>query len=273
MSFLRPVSVVALRGGFGNQLFAWAYGQRLNREGHLVLYDRGNQLGRGFALRGLIPNSKLVSLPSFFWRKVGASDSMSFLRKNGFVRIEEQELPPRRIDASPRLVNLHWGYWQSMDYFFEAKDSVFRDIEQWVGRADEPPGETCAIHVRRGDYVSDPKAAAVMGALPLSYYKRAIKRMEQNGYTNFVVYSDDRRWATENVLPLGANIRIAHTRDSEDFVRMSTSAALITANSSFSWWAAFLVSMSGGDVIAPSAWFAEPTLDSSRLVPDTWASM
>jgi len=273
IAFSRPVSIVALRGGFGNQLFTWAYGQELVRDGHFVLYDRGDGLGRGFALEGLIPKSRLIHLPTVAWRKIAGIGSTSILRNRSFLKVEDQSLPPDLENRDTRFVSLHWGYWQSMDYFSQSKDNVFEKVVRWLAVALDGAAETCAIHVRRGDYVSDPSAAAVMGTLSLSYYKRAILLMKQRGFADFVVYSDDRTWAIANILPLDDAIRIAETADDEDFNRMAGSGGLITANSSFSWWAAFVVSMSGGQVVAPRDWFADSTLNSSRIVPNTWTAV
>lgn len=269
----RPVSIVALRGGFGNQLFAWAYGQGLRSHGHSVIYDPGNRLGRGFALRDLIPRRQLLPLPALFWRQIVklVPSGPRFFR--AMLLLEDQREPSVAPIAASAGFRFHWGYWQSSDYFQTVREEVFDSLVHWLNVDVRENLSECAIHVRRGDYVSDIGAASVMGTLPLNYYCRAIKRMKSVGYSKFVVYSDDRDWVKENLLPMDSSIEIAETDAAEDFAQMARSGALITANSSFSWWAAFLVSSLGGEVIAPREWFADSTMDSTRLIPDTWISL
>lgn len=170
-------------------------------------------------------------------------------------------------------LTFHWGYWQSLDYFFDVKKDVYKELIEWLDLPVRDKPTECAIHVRRGDYVSDSGAAAVMGVLPLSYYVRSIGHMKSLGYSKFVVYSDERAWVSEHLLPLDSALRLADTDEAEDFSNMARSGALITANSSFSWWAGFLVESAGGKVVAPQAWFADPGMHSSRVVPDSWTAL
>lgn len=266
----RPISIVALRGGFGNQLFAWAYGQELERRGHFVFYDPGQKLGRGYALRSLIPKRQVLPIPAAFWRRVSEPRSIAARLIKGSLRFEDQSRPPESVPTKFPVINFHWGYWQSLDYFHATKAHVNEKLRVWLDLPSQIRPIECAVHVRRGDYVSDPKAAAVMGTLSVDYYKQAIQLMKQKGYTEFVVYSDDKEWAIENIVSLDPLARIATTNESSDFLQMANSAALVTANSSFSWWAAFIVSEAGGDVVSPKTWFADPAMDSARLVPDRW---
>lgn len=271
-SFNRPVSVIALRGGFGNQLFAWAYGQALQNLGHVVRYDPGPRLGRGFALEGLVPARSRLQFPAAFWRRVHYLDSPFFKRLRIVVHKEDQTQAPSNIFVNPG-VTFHWGYWQSSDYFVQAREQIAAKLVRWLNIDGDDKLRECAVHVRRGDYVSDPDAAAVMGTLPMSYYRSAIDHMKALGFSRFVVYSDDKEWASANLLPLDAQISMAQSHPSSDFVNMSKSSALITANSSFSWWAAFVASSSGSEVVAPKRWFADETLHSNRVAPETWTTI
>lgn len=267
----RPISVVALRGGFGNQLFAWAYGQGLRSKGFSVLYDPGNRLGRGFALSGLIPRRRIFPLPAFFWRKLVRSRP-GVEAASRILRAENQLLSPN-LTTQQSALTFYWGYWQSLDYFCDAKHEIYKKLIAWLDLPVRDKVTECAIHVRRGDYVSDSGAAAVMGVLPLSYYVRSVRHMKSLGYKSFVVYSDERSWVRENLLPLDPTLRLADTDESDDFSNMARSGALITANSSFSWWAGFLVENAGGSVVAPRVWFADAGMNSSRIIPDAWTAL
>lgn len=271
-SLLRPVSIVALRGGFGNQLFAWAYGQGLKSRGHVVLYDPGTRLGRGFALEGLIPRAAKLPLPAALWRRIRRLNS-SVLKKLGVsVNLEDQRKPPF-LGLVHRGLMFHWGYWQSDDYFRGSRDEITSSLTKWLDIEVGDRHNECAVHVRRGDYVSDPDAAAVMGILPLGYYRSAIDYMKTQGFREFVVYSDDRGWVEANLLPLDDSIRVAASDPCQDFENMAKSSALITANSSYSWWAGYIASASGSSVVAPKRWFADTTLDSSRIAPKSWTTL
>jgi len=269
---LPPVSVIALRGGYGNQLFAWAYGQGLKSKGHVVVYDPGSRLGRGFALDGLIPATARLPLPAAFWRRIALLDSSWPRRCKLLVNIEDQQKTPSHFSASSGVL-LHWGYWQSADYFSSVQEKVAHSLTRWLNIDPNDRYSECAIHVRRGDYVSDPAAATIMGTLPLSYYRSAIEQMKDRGFSHFVVYSDDRGWVEDNLVPLDENIRVAASDPEQDFVNMAKSSGLITANSSYSWWAGFIASFFGATVIAPRRWFADTTLDSSRIAPQSWTTL
>lgn len=268
----RSFRVVALRGGFGNQLFGWAYGQALIDKGHLVAYDPGNRLGRGYALRGLIPSGRLLPLPALVWRKLFSAETGRPRTGGRSSLVSEDQFSAPVIKDVESSISFHWGYWQSLDYFVESKLRVQEQLVAWLDLPSSPRDE-CAVHVRRGDYVSDAGAAAVMGVLPLGYYRGAIQQMKLKGYKQFVVYSDDRPWALENLQGLDGSVRVADSSESDDFWHMASSRALITANSSFSWWAGFIVDSRGGDVLAPKDWFADRRMDSSRLIPDSWMSL
>ncbi|UTT68794.1 alpha-1,2-fucosyltransferase [Arthrobacter sp. DNA4] len=261
-------SIVPLRGGFGNQLFCWAYGLGLKAHGDRVIYDTGGQLGRGFALDGLIDRKETCKLPNKLWRSVGSTST--FWKALPWVTtvVEDESRPPRLCDTGGSLA-LHWGYWQSHDYFEETSDEIHGRLAEWVGWNDIPMQSHCAVHVRRGDYVSDAGAAAVMGAQPLHYYELAMDRMREQGFDDFVVYTDDRQWASKHLI--GSDVRLAPPGGfRDDFLGLASSAALVMSNSSFSWWAAYLASRRNVNVVGPAKWFAGEKNDSRRLMMDGW---
>ena len=126
------------------------------------------------------------------------------------------------------------------------------------------------MHVRRGDYVSDLAASKVLGALGPDYQRKAIDILRADGYGPFVVFSDDRLWAWGELKAQDVFMSPEVDSDLQDLALMSQAAALVTANSSFSWWAGWLVESAGGRVIAPDQWFRENKSHDRDLVPDTW---
>jgi hypothetical protein len=140
------------------------------------------------------------------------------------------------------------GYFQDLKFLPEPEE-----IRSWWPIYDEV-GFT-SIHVRRGDYVSAPNAAAFHGALNLHYYKAAIEILEPTPF--YALYSDDENWCEEFIRPLlprgSKAIGNYHGSEIPTIWDMATSEAIIMANSTFSWWAAYLCSHN--NVVYPSPWF------------------
>ena len=127
-------------------------------------------------------------------------------------------------------------------------------------------GETCSIHVRRGDYLG------LNGHHPvcdLEYYNKSINLFDKN--TKFLVFSDDIKWCQENFK--GENfIFISGNRDFIDIWLMSLCQNNIIANSTFSWWGAWLNQNINKKVIAPSKWFGPLKINHNTqdLIPEAW---
>ena len=152
------------------------------------------------------------------------------------------------------------GYMQS-EKWFETCEPKIRDVFEW--EQSSPKVDAVAIHVRRGDY--DGK---YHNYLEESYYQKAMEIMRERGHSRFVVFSDDKAEAER--------ITGAPAIDEDDPMMalrmMSGYAGHIIANSSFSWWAAWLAN--SADVVAPSQWVGNIAgLDTSDIVPDRWTQL
>jgi len=175
------------------------------------------------------------------------------------------------------------GYWQSERYFRSHADIVRRSLNVVT-----PPTkanakllaelETCvpvSLHVRRGDYVSNAKFHATHGTCDLDYYRRATDQMAQklNKDLVFYAFSDEPDWVREN-LKLPHEMRIvSHNgpdHNYEDIRLMRHCAHHIIANSSFSWWGAWLNPNPDKIVMTPSRWFADPKMQKHDLLPPEW---
>lgn len=264
----RPINIVPLRGGFGNQLFCWAYGRALAESGHHVFFDRSESLGRGYALSGLIPGSSLIELDSRLRRVLMSRVAAAI---PGVVVFKERQDAAPLIPTNHGALTFHWGYWQSLEYFYPIAELLRNELRQWLGAVDPDPEPYCAIHVRRGDYVTDAGAARTLGALPLDYYERSLHIMKERGLTEFRVYTDDQRWAVRNVLPLCDGVSMSASATAlEDFRGIISGSAVILANSSFSWWAAFVGERENRPIIAPRKWFSDVRLSDTSITPRGW---
>ncbi len=168
------------------------------------------------------------------------------------------------------------GYFQSERYFRHQRDKIIeffsptKDITKklitkypFINKSN-----TCSIHVRRGDYLRLPNHHPVCSP---AYYGEAIKYIGDNSI--FLVFSDDIEWC-KKTFKGPSFIFIEKNKDFEDLYLMSMCKNNIIANSSFSWWGAWLNKNKDKKVVAPSMWFGDAinhkTID---LIPETWKTI
>jgi Glycosyl transferase family 11 len=134
--------------------------------------------------------------------------------------------------------------------------------------------EAVSIHVRRGDYVTDPYVARVLGTCTLEYYQAAIDLVRQRVKSPvFYIFSDDLQWARQNLAVPEPRQFISHNcnqRDWEDLRLMSACKHFVIANSSFSWWGAWLSTNPDKLAITPKRWFADQKYSDRDVVPTSW---
>jgi hypothetical protein len=167
------------------------------------------------------------------------------------------------------------GYWQSERYFKQERNALANELspvqrlpallESW--RREMASSPSVSVHVRRGDYVALPSAASFHGALPLAYYRRAIERIRQVEPSPVCyVFTDDPAWCRSNLVLDGCKVHHVSaelaSNSIQDLALMRSCRHHIIANSSFSWWGAWLAGADtpgGGVVVAPRRWFADAT--------------
>ena len=238
-----------LMGGLGNYLFqiATAYAYGLNNEKQ-PLFNTETTV----RVHKDINEYKDNILRNIYWGKPN----------NNHVKYNEYGFEYSKIPKIKGSVVLN-GHFQSEKYFKEFKYEIINlfsptkhiidNIENNFG--DLLNGNTCSIHVRRGDYLKllDHHPVCSMG-----YYNEAIKLMPND--TTFLIFSDDTDWCKENFV--GDNFKIIEGfNDINDLYLMSKCKNNIIANSSFSWWGAWLNNNKGKTVIAPNKWFGSAKKD------------
>ena len=176
------------------------------------------------------------------------------------------------------------GYWQSEKYFSESASQIRADFTFRQSLEDQNVKLTqqiisvnaVSLHVRRGDYASNPQTTATHGLCTLDYYRHSIQYIaERVQQPNFFIFSDDIAWVRDN-------LNIAHLchyvdcnqreKSYNDMRLMSMCNHHIIANSSFSWWGAWLNPKRDKIVVAPQNWFANQT-DASDLLPQCWVKL
>ena len=173
------------------------------------------------------------------------------------------------------------GMWQSEKYFAPYADVIRHDFayrtapdaanREAIEKIEAV--EAVALHVRRGDKVHIPE----VGVCNLSYYQQAIEKiMERVTNPHFFIFSDDAAWTKENVQTPAPSTYITHntgSRDAEDMRLMSHCKHFIIANSTFSWWGAWLGKNPAKIVISPSSYFADPNISMLDRIPEGWLQL
>jgi hypothetical protein len=287
---------VRLDGGLGNQLFQYAAGRALAlRHGTDLLVDT-SVLGR--RSRRLTPRS--FELNHFRCAaRAAAANEVHGSRWLHRVPAPLRRLSPWHIHVeADRSFDMAFrdlpdgtylvGYWQSFRYFEEIGPRIAGELEP-VEELSRQSSETAeriearnavAVHVRRGDYVTLPTAARMHGALPPSYYEAAFAHVrERVAAPRFFVFSDDPVWCRAN-LPVAADesVFVDHNPGPDawqDLMLMARCRHHVIANSSFSWWGAWLADqrqpVADRVVIAPERWFAgQPTRKDDDRFPSHW---
>jgi hypothetical protein len=234
----------------------------------------------GFPHRGPVRAvGQRLRLPGFSW-------NLGRLRIPGFTYLlterRDYSFDPTMLTA-PRNLYLD-GYWQSEKYFREIEDIIRREFSFKI----EPDRQNrematrikgvnaVAVHVRRGDYVSDPVTNQHHGTCPPEYYRQGAQLIAAQVLNpHFFVFSDEPDWARANLELGGPATFVAQNgpeKGYEDLRLMALCRHHIIANSSFSWWGAWL-SNSGGIVVAPKRWLNKDDIDTRDLIPDGWVRL
>lgn len=282
--------VARIEGGLGNQLFQVAFGMQLaQRHGTVLVLDlssyddkpaHGYLLDRLHVAARRLRSDEMRRLPRRYRSPV--TGRSSWLALDGLTRVREKPFgfaeKYLRVADDSYLV----GYWQSERFFRDVVAQVreqFRvrgPLSQESQRLREKmlAGASLALHVRRGDYISNPQAAAIYRNLSLEYYRQnVLARLAERSAVEVYVFSNDIAWCRQHLaLPCPVHF-VQHTTSAtahEDLALMSAAESLVIANSTFSWWGAWLAERPDCRVIAPRHWFHPGTLDDQYLACNGW---
>jgi hypothetical protein len=137
--------------------------------------------------------------------------------------------------------------------------------------------EAVVVHVRRGDYVSNAAFHAVHGICDVAYYRRGLELLRQTVRDpHCFIFSDDPDWVKQNLKLDAPCTYVTHNvgkQDYEDLRLMSHGQHFIIANSTFSWWGAWLSRHPAKQVIAPRRWFQSEAASGRDIVPEAWTAI
>jgi hypothetical protein len=289
------MKIVKIFGGLGNQMFQYAFANSLGRHTlDEIFFDlssyRTNNMHNGFELDrvfniylNIVDDNrvyKYATLPDTFYKRIRRK---YFTKKTHYI--ERKFAHQADVFRKPDVI-YYEGYWQSEKYFLDI-DKQLRSQFKFIGQLnnktktflDSMPHPITSIHVRRGDYLSI-KAFNTCGKI---YYENAIKKINME-FSNvcFLVFSDDINWCRDN-LKFEKNRKVFFVNWNigleswQDMFLMSKCDHNIIANSTFSWWGAWLNENSNKIVLAPDIWCNTSLLNTSYydykfadIIPGDW---
>jgi len=286
--------ITKLSGGLGNQLFQYAVARHLaqqhNTELKLDITAFKDDRLRSYALSpfNIIENIASeeeiqllkASTPSFFTRL-----NRKFLRQP--LKLPSSYVREKHFHFDPEILSLSnncylEGYWQSEKYFASITNLICNEFS-----IKAPPtllnmtlAETMkacnsvSIHIRRGDYITSLSASNTHGVCDIAYYQRALEYLSNKiDSLHFFIFSDDPDWVKINFnIPYQSTYvtRNDAINGFEDLRLMSQCQHHIIANSTFSWWGAWLSSNPNKIVIAPQQWFVVTDKNTEDMIPTKW---
>jgi len=300
--FVPEPIVVKLMDGLGNQLFQYALGRRLAAglgvelvldpawytEGRRPAQPRPLALSQ-FAIRARLATGEdfrrfwiRPTLPGRIWWRV--EQALLPLRWRKLVEQDPAELLRRGRMFDPRVLRVRpgaylAGWWVSARYF-EGMESELREelrlvsplegaAADWAARLNG--SASVAVHVRRGDYHRHPE----IGLLDAAYYARAVEQLEARyGRLEYFLFSDDLDEAMDLLQPVIPGLQIVALEiggsPAVDLSVMAKCRHFITANSTFSWWGAWLGSHPEKSVLVPHYWYAGARVAPPDVYPEAW---
>jgi hypothetical protein len=277
-------------GGLGNQLFQYATARRL---AILLDSDLGVDLSwyrctppgdtprnfelfkYGIRLRPLMGSERIwASFMRGRWAKV------PILHRWRLYRERECHFDPGLLRCS-RGTYLA-GFWQSYLYFNEIRSQLLTELQPIEAMSDLDANfadqmlrcESVAVHIRRGDYISAESAANAHGVSGLGYYQRALAELSRTVCSPILfVFSDDPAWTGQHLKLNAPMVHVSHHGPESayaDLRLMTYCRHNIIANSSFSWWGAWLGQFEHKLVCAPKHWFLQKNMENADMIPLEW---
>ena len=253
--------ITKIQGGLGNQMFQYAYAKHLATKYNKKLYCDINfyqhQSLRNFSLHD--------------FDKIDIDTSIDKIKVNFPIYKIDDDFKYKEIPAPNNCGYYLDGYWQSEKYFKESESVIrnqFKPNKNLFDKILETPGLdtiTVSMHIRRTDYVTSNGYHPIQS---LEYYQNAIDLV--GDYDTLYIFSDDIKWCKDNLQFKNMIFREGNS-DIEDLYLMSICKHNIIANSSFSWWSAWLNNNPNKIVIAPKKWFGEKVnLNDKDIIPNNW---
>lgn len=265
----KPMKIIKISGGLGNQMFQYAYGRSLQVAGKKIIFDTSFYNGNW----GNKDTPREFKLDAF-----NVSDSAVFSDKNHKILSLIGKIK-KGLGIKVEEYYQNEKYFKNIENFikqeFTLKNPMSATAVIWSDKI-KSAKNSVLLHVRRGDYATNPITTAFHGLCSLEYYEAAINKIvEKLGTTNIkiFVFSDDIAWTKENIkFPYDIEFAdVPEIQNYEKMIIMSLCEHDIIANSTFSWWPAWLNNNPNKIVVAPQQWFKNPKAAAKNdIVPSDW---
>jgi hypothetical protein len=285
--------IARIHGGLGNQLFQYALGRNLalknNTELKLDISFYKTQEKRKYLLNNfnIVENflgdkedNNLKAIkrkysPSWFLNKI--TKKIIYLKEDPQKYFQFDQ---RTLNTLSNMTIYLDGYWQNEKYFLDAKDHLLKELSfrnipvpkyfDILKKIEET--NSISMHFRRGDYVNEKGYYTPL----LDYYHNALDKIIQttgNKNLRLFIFSDDIDWVKKEFkteYPMTYVDADNNLSDYEQLIAMSKCKHNIIANSSFSWWGAWLNTNKDKLVICPPEWTEPGKYNTDSLFPNSW---
>lgn len=274
------MKIVKFYGGLGNQLFQYAmlvavrehYGEETMMDTSIYAsygLHNGLEINRIFNTTAKEASKEQIKQVSWFTKNYKLSRVYHYLLPAKSTEYKERVFGKYYPDVFDKIGDcLYDGYWQHHEYFANCREAILKEfsLREPLDKTNKEyydlykgSSEYVSVHVRRGDFQKSDK---YRGICEKEYYVEAIKKAAEivGKDVHFVFFSNDIKWCQENLAPLicnGQTTFVNHNTGAnsyKDMILMSACRVNIIANSSFSWWGAYLNRRKDKAVIAPKKW-------------------
>ena len=282
--------IIKLNGGLGNQLFQYSLGKKLSIKNKDVFKLDLSDF--------TVDNPRSYSLGYFNIIENFASDEdINKIKKSGVWKLVDKLKPYckrsaikyKGYDFDQNILKLSGdfyldGYWQSEKYFQDIEKIIKEEItlkeslpSKYTELIDKiKNSDSVSVHIRRGDYLSG-KISKIYATCPIEYYYKAIEKITEHcPNPHFFIFSDDINWVKQNFNIPYPKIFVSgdnEIKNYEELILMSLCKHNIIANSSFSWWGAWLNKNADKIVISPDKWFNDKIGNAKDLIPKNWIKL
>lgn len=286
--------IARLKGGLGNQMLQYAAGlslaHRLGSKFFIDLswfdYAKDIDAPRHYELACFNLSAQPIRPSRFALTRPGNSLKISAYKyTKGLIKprvghfIEKNDRFDKEFFKLPDNTLIE-GFFADERYFKDTRDLLLADFsfknppsgQNKRRLAEIEKTDSVSIHVRRGDYANIKATRDFHGLLGTEYYKNAINNITKKVKSpHFFIFSDEPAWCKKNLKPQFPTTYISGNKAGfEDLRLMQNCKHNIIANSSFSWWGAWLNQNPDKMVIAPKKWFRDPSMDAAEIVPKNW---
>lgn len=272
---------IPLMGGLGNQLFQFAAGNFVQKyhsrfpKFFIGSLSSSKNTPRVFMLGDLLDSDKKSQRKRIYFaacRVLSLIKPAIWVSERGF-----EDFPISRIANNTKVL---LGYFQRSIYVDSVAPEILQSFSNSVTFKDllqSPSKNNISVHIRFGDYMTNPQTKSVHGLTAMSYYVNAVNTLQiTHEYDKIVVYSDDPDLAYDEFCSALGSSKVPivlsnNSSEYEDLSNMASSKGIVISNSTFPWWAAWIgTQLHDCNVVAPRPWFATPSAADNNLLPDGW---